>query len=117
MINFYTCKNLDETESFWLKMGLTLYMRQPNTIILDSGEGMIGFIQKDNHQTPAYSCISIVKNTKEEIDEIYHLLKKEALDAPKIHPTAPVYSFFLKDPNGYTVEFQQFIHLENQDYV
>ena len=39
----------------------------------------------------------------------YQELKEYALDEPKVHPTAPVYSFFLMDPNGYKVEFQQFI--------
>ena len=27
--------------------------------------------------------------------------------APAQHPSQPVYSFFLEDPNGYTVEFQK----------
>ena len=109
MINFYTCSDLAKTEAFWKRMGLTIYMHQKNTVIFDSGEGMIGFIESQNHQTPAYSCISLVKDTKEEIDQWYNQLKTDALDAPCIHPTAPVYSFFLKDPNGYTVEFQTFI--------
>lgn len=109
MIHFYTCKNLKETEEFWIKMGLSIYMRQPGITILDSKEGMIGFVEKAHHTAPEYSCISFVKQSKEEIDKIYESLKEEALNPPAIHPTAPVYSFFLKDPNGYTVEFQVFI--------
>lgn len=89
-------------------MGLTLSMEQPNTLIFDSGKGMIGFVQKEHHQAPAYSCISFILNTKSEVDEIYEQFKNEALGAPAYHPTAPVYSFFLKDPNGYTVEWQMF---------
>ena len=109
MINFYTCTNLVETELFWLRMGLTVFMRQPNIIILDSKEGMIGFIESKDHIIPKYSCISIVMHSKEEIDSKYQELKEYALDVPKVHPIAPVYSFFLMDPNGYKVEFQQFI--------
>ena len=109
MINFYTCRNLQETEEFWLKMGLEVYMRQPNTIIFDSKEGMVGFIESKDHIIPKYSCISLVVQTKEEVDKRYHELQEYALDKPKVHPTAPVYSFFLMDPNGYKVEFQQFI--------
>ena len=109
MINFYTCKNLGETEAFWLKMGLSVYMRQPNTIIFDSKEGMVGFIESIDHVIPKYSCISLVVKTKEEVDNKYQQLKDYALDIPKVHPTAPVYSFFLMDPNGYKVEFQQFV--------
>ena len=109
MINFYTCRNLQETEEFWLKMGLEVYMRQPNTIIFDSKEGMVGFIESKEHVIPKYSCISLVVQTKEEVDRNYQNLIEYALDIPKVHPTAPVYSFFLMDPNGYKVEFQQFI--------
>ena len=109
MINFYLCKSLNETEEFWLKLGLRVYMRQPNTIIFDSGSGMVGFIESRDHVSPKYSCISLVVNTKEEVDSKYQELKGYALDEPKVHPTAPVYSFFLMDPNGYKIEFQQFI--------
>ncbi len=109
MINFYTCHSLVETELFWLQLGLSVYMRQPNTIIFDSGCGMVGFIESKNHVIPVYSCISLVLQTKEEVDDKYCLLQELALDAPKTHSTAPVYSFFLMDPNGYKVEFQQFI--------
>ncbi|MBQ7890743.1 MAG: VOC family protein [Erysipelotrichaceae bacterium] len=109
MINFYTCRNLQETEEFWLKMGLVVYMRQPNTIIFDSKEGMVGFVESKEHMIPKYSCISLVVQTKEEVDKRYRELQEYALDKPKVHPTAPVYSFFLMDPNGYKVEFQQFI--------
>ena len=84
-------------------------MRQQNAIIFDSGCGMVGFIESENHVIPAYSCISLVLQTKEEVDGKYYLLQELALDVPKTHPTAPVYSFFLIDPNGYKVEFQQFI--------
>lgn len=109
MINFYTCYDLKETEEYWLNLGLTLYMKQPNCIILDSKEGQIGFLESKDHQPPVYSCISFTKDTKEEIDELYNKYKDIALAPPKNHHTAPVYSFFMKDPNGLKVEFQTFI--------
>ena len=109
MINFYTCKNIKETEEYWLNLGLTLYMRQPNCIILDSGEGQIGFLEKQEHNPPIYSCISFTKESKEEIDELYNKYAHIALAPPEVHKTAPVYSFFMLDPNGLKVEFQTFI--------
>ena len=84
-------------------------MHQPNTVIFDSNEGMIGFVERKNHQNPVYSCVSFVYETKEEVDRLYKIFQAEALGLPAIHPTAPVYSFFMKDPNGIMVEFQQFI--------
>ena len=109
MIHFYSCKDLKETELFWKKLGLKVFMRQPNTIIFDSEKGMIGFVQKKIHEAPHYSCVSFVYETQAEVDFMYEQWKEEALDIPQIHPTAPVYSFFIKDPNGILVEFQQFI--------
>ena len=109
MINFYTCYNLQETEKYWLKLGLTLFMRQPNCIILDSKEGQIGFLESTSHQPPIYSCISFTRDSKEEIDILYNKYKDIAYTSPKIHQSAPVYSFFMKDPNGLKVEFQTFI--------
>lgn len=109
MIHFYSCKNLKETEAFWERFELSLYTRQPNTVIFDSKEGMIGFVEKENHIEPVYSCVSFVMETKEEVDSMYSKFSQEALGAPSVHPTAPVYSFFMKDPNGILIEFQQFI--------
>jgi hypothetical protein len=31
------------------------------------------------------------------------------IDVTTEHPRFPVYSFFLKDPNGYTLEFQKIL--------
>ena len=109
MINFYTCSNLHDTEEFWKELGLSVFMRQPNCIIMDSKEGQIGFLESKEHQVLPYSCISFTKDTKDEIDALYVRFKDKALNPPAVHPTAPVYSFFLKDPNGLKVEFQTFI--------
>ena len=76
MINFYTCKDINETEKYWLNLGLTLYMRQQNCIILDSGEGQIGFLESKEHKTPVYSCISFTKDSREDIDELYNEVKE-----------------------------------------
>lgn len=109
MINFYTCRNLKETEEYWTSLGLTLFMKQPNCIILDSKEGQIGFLESENHIPPVYSCISFTIDTKEDIDKLYNKYKDIALAPPKVHHSAPVYSFFMLDPNGLKVEFQTFI--------
>lgn len=108
MIHFYSCRNLEETEAFYKRFPLKVYMRQPNTIIYDSGEGMIGFVQM-NHEKPAYSCISFVVKDEKAVDDYYQELQDLALDKPMKHPWAPVYSFFIEDPNGYKLEFQAFI--------
>jgi len=109
MIHFYSCRDLKETIDFWSRFELKLFMTQPNTVIFDSGSGMIGFVEKQNHVSPSYSCVSFVKRTKDEVNEAYTKFYDVAVDAPAYHPTAPVYSFFIRDPNGILIEFQQFI--------
>lgn len=108
MIHFYSCKSLKETEDFYKRLPLSIYMRQVNTIIYDSGEGMIGFVERE-HVAPSYSCISFVVKDEKEVDQYYEQLKDLALDVPQKHPWAPVYSFFLIDPNGLKIEFQAFV--------
>ena len=109
MINFYTCKDLKQTEEFWLNMGLSIFMRQKDCTIFESGEGQIGFLERPDHTPLPYSCISFTKDNKKDIDELYIKYQKYALNPPAVHPTAPVYSFFMMDPNGLKVEFQTFI--------
>ena len=47
----------------------------------------------------------------EDVDAMYTSLLNRAViglkGAPAHHPRFPVYSFFLSDPNGYTLEFQK----------
>ncbi|MEF9892445.1 MAG: VOC family protein [Anaerorhabdus sp.] len=108
MINFYQCRNLDETKEFYLKLGLTISRIDPQCIIFDSGYGEIGFLESSSFSPLPYSCISFVKETKEEVDKLHQQFLDFAISSPKQHEKYPVYSFFMKDPNHLTVEFQVF---------
>ena len=109
MINFYLTRSLKRTEDFYTELGLTVYMRQANCIIFQADEGQLGFVDSPHCVPPTYSCISFTKDTIEEIDALYEQYKQYAVTTPQEHPTAPIYSFFMKDPNGLSVEFQVFI--------
>lgn len=109
MINFYQCRDLEETKSFYIKLGLTLSRIEPQCLIFDSGYGEIGFLESPSFLPLPYSCLSFVKESKEEVDAIYKQFIDDAITIPSVHEKYPVYSFFMKDPNGLTIEFQVFI--------
>ena len=56
-------------------------------------------------------CLSFDCADRAEVDAVYARLQAAGLptlgEGPCHHPRFPVYSFFLKDPNGYTLEFQK----------
>ncbi len=106
MINFYKTKNLALTKEFYEKLGLSIYFENENSIILDSLEGMIGFVFDSNATTPSYSCVSFDLKDTQDVDNMYEKLKDVALATPSKHSKFPVYSFFLIDPNGINIEYQ-----------
>ncbi|MFI3283578.1 MAG: VOC family protein [Erysipelotrichaceae bacterium] len=111
MVVFYPCTNIEETYTFYTKIiGLTLYEDQGMCKILDSGYGYIGFCQYDDPTLATKTCISFNLNNKEEVDLMHQKMQScnvEITSPPSQHPKFNVYSFFMKDPNGYTVEFQK----------
>ena len=59
-------------------------------------------------ELPAYSCISFNCADEAEVDALYEKFKDmKGASAPRRHPQFAVYSFFIQDPDGYTVEFQK----------
>ncbi len=109
MINFYKTKNINKTKIFYQRLTLSVYFENENSIILDSGDGMLGFVLDINAEVKEYSCISFDLASTTEVDLKYEQLKDIALNKPSMHPNFPVYSFFLKDPNGLNIEFQTII--------
>jgi len=107
MVNFYACSDLKKTDVFYQSLGLKIFRSEPGCNIYDSGYGYLGFLQKDDMKLPDYSCISFDCENEEEVDTVYEsLMDKYLCTVPQKHPKYSVYSFFLKDPDGYTVEFQ-----------
>jgi hypothetical protein len=49
----------------------------------------------------------------ENVDEMYKKITELGVDVPekpKINQKFNIYHFFLKDPNGYTIEIQKFLN-------
>ncbi len=113
-VNFYPCSDIEVTHRFYSEsLGLTLYNDQGKAKIYDTGYGYWGFVQYDHHApNPAGLCLSLNCHDQADVDHQYDLLVAKGLTPlapPHQHAQFPVYSFFLKDPDGYLIEFQKIL--------
>ncbi|MBR2801259.1 MAG: VOC family protein [Erysipelotrichaceae bacterium] len=113
-ITFLPCRDIEKTREFYEEvLGLSLAMKQGETVcIFDCGYGYWGFCQYSDSRKPLSVsqgvCLSLNYPSKEEVDHRYEELKGRCTFTrlPQKHPLYPVYSCFLQDPDGYTVELQ-----------
>lgn len=112
LIVFFGTKDLQETHRFYAEiMGLTLYKDQGTCQIFEvPGGGKIGFcthlevIMEKNEP--------IITFVTDDVDLAYVNLSTSGLkaqDPPQINSKFNIKSFYAKDPNGYTVEVQEFL--------
>lgn len=113
MVVFYPCLNINTTTRFYLDViGLKIFQDQGSCIIFDTGYGYLGFCEYEDHQLATKTCISFNLKDVKAVNQKYEEFKKIGdfdFTPPKKHPKFEVYSFFMKDPNGYTLEFQKIL--------
>lgn len=111
---FFPCRDINETKAYYAQiLGLPVYKDLGHTVWFDCGYGYIAFVQYDDGRPMASGvCISFNLASIEEVNATYNVLKSrpviglESVPA-RPHPRFPVFSFFLSDPNGYTLEIQK----------
>ena len=111
---FLPCTDINKTVHFYKDLlGLPVDSRQSDSLyIFDTGAGYWGFcMYKDDRPPlsgPRGACLSVNLSSPEEVLEKYEELKDicPVYRGPAKHPDFPVFSFFLTDPDGYLVEFQ-----------
>ncbi len=112
-VAFYPCVSLAETEKFYTEIiGLGLAFAGENSRIFScGGGGYFGFVEyPEKRAEPGKLCLSLNCGSEKEVDEEYHRVIAcggKPQNEPAQHSTQPVYSFFLRDPSGYLVEFQK----------
>ena len=110
---FFPCKDIKETVKYYTEViGLEVYKDVGNTVWFDCGYGYIAFVQySDGRPMASGVCISFNMASTQDVDEVYKKLQNSSAiglrGKPEKHSVFPVYSFFLSDPNGYTLEFQK----------
>ncbi len=112
ILSFYPCTHLQETQLFYTQViGLQQVFSSDTVRIFASPKGYIGFVDyKDGQIAKPHLCISFNCPTREAVDQEYQRLcamGHTPKNPPSLHPSQPVYSFFLQDPNGYLVEYEK----------
>ncbi len=113
IIHFYPAKNLDTIrEIYGGLLGFSLYKDQGKCLIYDThGHGKIGFCTHHPKNPPASTCITLVYDSKEKVDEVFAEVRNtlEVLRPPEKNPDFNIYHAFLRDPEGIELEFQTFL--------
>ena len=113
-IIFFPCANMEQTEVFYTDIvGLKKVQEQAGgrCRIFDTGYGYLGFSLKEGFDACQNDgvCISFNCKSEEEVRERHAKLVLsgcEILSEPEKNKIFPVYSFFVRDINGYKLEFQ-----------
>lgn len=107
-IVFFRTQKLEMIKAFYINtVGAQVWMDQGDCVILRfGGHFLFGFCQRDHTDTDA--LLTFFYKTPQEVDEMYDLLRDQALAAPQKNPQRPIYNFFAKDPENREIEFQYF---------
>lgn len=113
-ITWVYTRNLEMSESFYRQLpGLECIRSSETTRIFQTtASAAIGVctVFADRVVEPAGGMISLVT---EDVDACYRVLLERSVpidEPPRRLEQFGIYSFFLRDPNGYVIEFQQFDH-------
>jgi catechol 2,3-dioxygenase-like lactoylglutathione lyase family enzyme len=116
-ITFLYTSDLVETARFYEKvLCLPLKLDQGTCRIYRvSNDGYVGFCQREDapRATGASTAPIILTLVTPDVDEWYDFLVAQGVDVdepPAENPEYQVYHFFLRDPNGYRLEIQSFLH-------
>lgn len=110
---FFPCRSISETTAYYRDvLGMPLYKDLDGCIWLDCGRGYLAFCDYGpDRPMAAGACISFNLPSTAAVDAMYERLRTRPViglgKRPAHHPRFPVYSFFLSDPNGYTLEYQK----------
>ncbi len=111
-VTFLYTRDLAQTAHFYEKMmGLSLALDQGGCRIYDvCGSGFLGICQSD--EAPEQPQGIIFTFATHEVDQWYDFLKAQGVEfekPPTHNQKFNLYHCFLRDPNGYLLEIQQFL--------
>jgi hypothetical protein len=110
------------------KIGMKVWLEQPNITILNFGNLILGWHQIDSDKDTGdgkgilpdvTGMYTFVYPSTEEVDNIYHVLSESTSSRsttaivdgpPRVNDRYQIYQFFAKDPEGRNLEFQAFLH-------
>ncbi len=108
-IIFFKTQMLHRLVDFYTnRLGMIIWLEQPDCTILKHQNLLIGFCQREVAETEG--MITFIYDEKEDVDKIYNRIKEIATDAPHKNQKYRIYQFFALDPEGRALEFQVFLH-------
>jgi catechol 2,3-dioxygenase-like lactoylglutathione lyase family enzyme len=110
-ITFLPTNKLTEMESFYSGiLSLKKVLDQGDCIIFKTTDSSyIGFCEREFTLGSNRIILTLVTD---QVDEFYENLQKKSVQCeskPSLNEKYYIYHFFVKDPNGYLVEIQQFV--------
>ncbi|NIV29553.1 MAG: VOC family protein [Anaerolineae bacterium] len=117
-ITFLYTHDLSQTARFYEEIiGVPLKLDQGTCRIYQLTQtGYLGFCQRQAATSPPPESAppeAIFTIVTADVDGWYEYLKERNVtlqDPPSVNPDYHIYHFFLRDPNGYLLEIQQFLH-------
>ena len=111
-ITFLPCKNLDETEKFYVEfLGFKKVTDQGSCRIYQStSNAFLGFCLKQNVPSSEGTILTLIT---EDVDLWAQQIEEHGWPievAPRINERFQIYQCFLRDPNGHLIEIQRFLH-------
>jgi catechol 2,3-dioxygenase-like lactoylglutathione lyase family enzyme len=110
-VTFFYTKNLATTAKFYEEViGLPLALDQGSCRIYRvSKDGFLGFCERATPTEPTGVIFTLVTS---EVDAWYAKLQAKGVQfdkPPQLNPDYNIYHCFLRDPNGYLLEIQEFL--------
>lgn len=107
-IVFFRTKQPKALRDFYVgKVGMDVWLEQEDCTIYQHGNLLLGFCVRET--LDFCGIITFYFDTKDEVDMIYDRFRQESEEEPRINEKYHIYHFFVRDPEGRLVEFQQFI--------
>jgi len=106
-IVFFKTQNITELSRFYTaRIGMAIWLRQEDCIILKHGNMLLGFCTRDEIEN--VGMITFFYETRSEVDGMYDKLRDIATSKPTDNEKYNIYQFFAQDPESRVLEFQYF---------
>ncbi len=106
-ILFLKTKDLKSLRDFYTnKIGCEIWQDQGDCVIFRHGNFLFGFCERDKIENEA--MLTFFYESKDEVDQMYGVLKDTAAGKPTENEKYNIYQFFAEDPEGRTIECQYF---------
>ncbi len=111
-VTFLYTRDLESSAKFYEEvLGLDLVLDQGSCRIYRISEsGFLGFCQREEVTQPPKGIIFTLVTTA--VDDWYEYLRDRGVvfdNPPELNTAYNIYHCFLRDPNGYVLEIQQFL--------